>query len=71
MTSEARCHCGRPLHYENASTEAMVRRIVKERGELVKVTVLDRSFMVPRHYIALHGVRGWELPTLGFEEVKE
>lgn len=64
-----RCHCGLPLHYTSPEAEAFTRRQVAELGEFVIVTVGERSFKVPRHYIALHGLNGSEVANLGFEEL--
>lgn len=66
-----RCHCGQPLHYTNADTERRVRELVAQQGEFVPVTVRGRTWLVQRHYIALHGIKGWELPTLGFQEITD
>lgn len=64
------CHCGEKLHYSNPDDEADMKRIIAKRGEFITVTVNGRSWKVPRHYIALHGLKGYELPALGFEEIK-
>jgi hypothetical protein len=64
------CHCGEPLHYTDPRTEEYVRRMVAVQGPTVKVVVENRAFMVPRHYIALHGLSGKDVADLGFEEVK-
>ena len=64
------CPCGLPdRHYRSAEVQAFVEKMVREHGETVVVTVEGRSWRVPRHYIALHGLRAAELETLGFEEV--
>jgi len=63
------CHCGRPLHYTSAMVRAFVERAIREHGELVTVNALGRRWSVPRHYIALHGLRAEELPGLGFSEL--
>lgn len=64
------CHCGQPLHYHDPAVQALVERMVQHLGAEVPVTVPDgRVFLVPRHYIALHGVQAWELPSLGFPEL--
>ena len=63
------CHCGKPLHYTDADVERAMWRLIALKGERIKVTVGGRSWLVPRHYIALHGLKAWELPFLGFEEV--
>lgn len=65
-----RCHCGRPLHYSNPVTGALVSRLVEELGEFVNVTVGKRTWRVQRHYIALHGIHGVDLPNLRFKEIK-
>lgn len=67
------CACGEPLHYTRPDIEAAMRRLVAKRGELQKITVMGiGEWMVPRHYIALHGIKGSELPELaerlGFEQ---
>jgi hypothetical protein len=49
---------------------ATVERFVAELGEYVTVRRGDRAWRVPRHYIALHGLKGKDLPNLGFEEVR-
>ena len=63
------CACGRPLHYSNPGVQRLVEKQVAELGETVKVTVLGRSWRVPRHYIALHGIKGANIANLGFEEI--
>ena len=63
------CACGRPLHYANAHHRRWVEHLIADLGPDVKVTVGERSWMVPRHYIALHGIKARELPSLGFPEV--
>jgi len=63
------CHCGRVLHYYDPQVEATMRRLVKSHGAFMPITVGNRTFLVQRHYVALHGVQGANLPELGFEEV--
>lgn len=63
------CHCGQPLHYKNPAVERLVERVIAQRGETINVRADGRSFRVPRHYIALHGLKGAEVAQLGFEEV--
>jgi len=67
-----RCHCGRPLHYATPELRAQVERMIAIVGDpYVTVTHLEtgRKFRVQRHFIALHGLTGWQLLTSGFEEV--
>ena len=63
------CHCGKPLHYSDSMAEAMVRQLIDDLGPDVKVTVGARTFLVQRHFIALHGLSAEEVPHLGFKEV--
>jgi hypothetical protein len=66
--SDERCHCGRPLHYTNPASQAAVTRLVELFGARQPVRGPDgRIWLVPRHYIALHGLKADELHTLGFE----
>lgn len=58
------CGCGEPLHYPNPEAERLVRDLVAKHGVTVAVTTGDRAWHVPRHYIALHGLRAEELPDL-------
>jgi len=51
--------------------QALVEEYVRQLGECVTVSVNGRAWRVPRHYIALHGLKAAELPFLGFEEVRE
>jgi hypothetical protein len=66
---EGLCHCGLPLHYTDADVERAMWRLIGLKGERIKVTVGGRSWLVPRHYIALHGLRAAEIATLGFAEI--
>jgi hypothetical protein len=63
------CHCGEPLHYTDEMVEAFTRDLIKNLGPTVKVNVGTRTWEVDRHFIALHGLRAADLPTLGFPEV--
>jgi hypothetical protein len=72
--AERRCACGRPLHYSDEKARVTVERLNELAGTpLIKVTVGGRAWRVPRHYIALHGLKADELPRLalrlGFSEV--
>jgi hypothetical protein len=67
------CHCGRPLHYNSQGVQAFVEKQIAKLGETVPVTAPDangvyRSWLVPRHFIALHGIKAAEVYRLGFEE---
>jgi hypothetical protein len=69
MSDSDLCHCGKPLHYTDKKVEAAIRRLVFDLGEHVKVTVGGRAFLVQRHYIALHGLKGEDVSKLGFTEI--
>jgi len=66
-----RCHCGRPLHYRNPGIRQIVEHEIRLHGPLVRVNVNDRVWLVPRHYIALHGLRADQIGRLGFQEVTD
>lgn len=64
------CFCGEPLHYQNPAMQALVEEFVNKLGSEIQVTINGRSWMVPRHYIALHGLVAAEVEAMGFPEVK-
>lgn len=55
------CYCGMPLHYSNREIEAYMHDMVRKHGTHVDIICEGKSYRVPRHYIALHGINGWEL----------
>lgn len=64
------CHCGNPLHYSNPATQAAVEKLVRDLGEFQQVTIPGQgTWLVQRHYIALHGIKAAELADLGFQKV--
>jgi hypothetical protein len=75
MSEETMCACGRPLHYNDSQLQRLVEEIAEREGETIRVTIGCRSWMVQRHYIALHGLKAWEVDEvaqkLGFAEVTE
>lgn len=64
------CACGKPLHYTDPADQARVERLVAAEGPDIMVRLGNRTWLVPRHYIALHGVKGSDLPGLRFPEVR-
>jgi hypothetical protein len=70
MAETTPCACGRPLHYSDPSVQRRVQALVDQLGADIVVTLGDRSWSVQRHYIALHGLKATELPTLGFPMVE-
>jgi hypothetical protein len=65
------CHCGKPLHYTDPAVKKSADDLIATAGEYVKIFYNGRGYKVPRHYVFLHGIKAQELPTLGFEEIKE
>ena len=65
------CACGKPLHYQSKIIEKMAQKLVDELGENVTVTYGARSWLVPRHYIALHGIDPEQIRERGFPEVTD
>jgi hypothetical protein len=67
------CACGRPLHYTDPNNYRRVQAFVEELGPTLHVHCGGRSWLVPRHFIALHGLKASDLPALaaqyGFKEV--
>lgn len=60
-----RCACGKPLHYSTPEFQRTVERVVALLGPVVRVTVVGGpTYEVPRHYIALHGLKAGELPII-------
>lgn len=67
--SEKLCHCGKPLHYTDPAARSQVEQLIKQLGEFIEVHVNGITWRVPRHYIALHGIKGADVSTLGFQRV--
>lgn len=63
------CHCGKPLHYTDPEVRSQVEQLIEQLGEFIEVQVNGIVWRVPRHYIALHGIKGADVSTLGFERV--
>lgn len=69
MTMELTCVCGKPLHYVDKKLEKIVNEYCEQFGPYINVIVDGRTWRVPRHYIALHGIKGKDVSKLGFQEV--
>jgi hypothetical protein len=69
MGEKKMCACGKPLHYTDSVLQDLVQHLIDEHGENIRVAVKDRAWLVPRHFIALHGIKARELEKLGFPEV--
>lgn len=64
MRTNKRCACGLPLHYTDKAMEAKVTEQSLELGEWMPVQVGHMHYLVQRHYIALHGLRGVDMEDL-------
>lgn len=65
-----KCWCGRPLHYSHDKEQQEVEEIIDRFGEYISIQVdTGKTYRVHRHYIALHGIKGKDLGSLGFQEV--
>lgn len=64
------CACGYPLHYTSPIVQAIVERYIATLGPDLSVQCGDRTWLVPRHYLALHGLDGRLIHSLGFLEVR-
>lgn len=71
MSEQTMCACGKRLHYSDPMLQAMIQRFVDDLGENIRVQVRGRIWLVPRHFIALHGLKAWEIEKLGFPEVPD
>ncbi len=61
------CPCGQPLHYATPEAAAYMDRVVAELGDCIAVQALGKgTYLVPRHFIALHGLKAEELAVLAF-----
>lgn len=67
---EEMCHCGQPLHYTDPVIEQQVKRLIRRLGPDIAVEVEGKGkYLVPRHFIALHGLKAEEIEQHGFEKV--
>lgn len=64
MGTRAHCPCGQPLHYRTAEIRAYMARQIRRFGPTVVVETTEGTWLVPRHFLALHTFRPWELQTL-------
>ena len=73
--AEGMCACGQRLHYSDPAKQKLVEQIIRIAGPMVTITNSEngRSWRVPRHFIALHGIKMIEMPQVatkyGFEEI--
>ncbi len=65
------CACGLPLHYNDPNIQTMVEKIILDRGEFVEISVEGKRYKVQRHFIALHGIKAFELDQLAEQGIVE
>jgi hypothetical protein len=65
------CQCGRRLHYAIPALETLVEGLCHAYGDQVSVLYKGRAYLVQRHYLALHGVKAWELEKLSADGLAE
>jgi hypothetical protein len=55
--------CGRPLHYNSEAARRLTQQMIALSGgkQCLKVTIGDRTWLVQKHYIALHGLKAQDL----------
>lgn len=63
------CHCGKPLHYTDPVVQMQVEELIEAKGEFIDIVINGDTWRVQRHYIALHGIKGSDVATLGFDRV--
>lgn len=61
------CACGQPLHYATPHAQELVEEQIRELGPTIRVVVANGAWMVPRHYIALHGITADDLSGVAQE----
>ena len=73
INDQEMCACGKPLHYVDREKRRIVDDMISRLGPETRVSVGTRTWLVQRHFIALHGLIAEELPELatkhGFKEV--
>jgi hypothetical protein len=64
------CHCGEPLHYTDKELERQLTELSAQLGDYARIINKDdrKTYLVQRHYIALHGIKGKDIASLGFKE---
>lgn len=77
FTKTYACPCPAQQHAIDLTVSEwrFLSQMIEQQGEMIPIKVMDndnkrfREWIVPRIYIAKHGIKAKELPTLGFEEV--
>lgn len=64
MTPEPLCDCGQPLHYASEESQRVVQMLVDDLGPTIVLETPSGCWAIPRHYIALHGIKAEDVPAL-------
>lgn len=64
MADEQMCPCGRPLHYSSEQLREEVQTVVDVMGPDIVVETPAGRYLIPRHFIALHGLKAAQVPDL-------
>jgi hypothetical protein len=65
------CHCGHKLHFSNARQKRELEEVINRFGENITINYGIKKYLVPRTYIALHGIRDKDISKLGFKEITD
>jgi hypothetical protein len=70
VSADAECPCGE-VHELSASVRSQYEQVTSGKPVCVKVETPEGCYLVPRIFIAVHGLKASELPALaeryGFE----
>lgn len=64
MRNIKRCACGLPLHYTDKAKELEITKDCESLGEWMPYHTINETYLIQRHYHALHGLKGNEIPLL-------
>lgn len=69
ITLPCKCGYGKHILSYDEKTEAFLKDLIKKNGEYKKVISAEthKAYKVPVAYILVHGLKGNELNTLGFD----
>ena len=65
LEREGLCACGEPLHYSSPAAQKTVEALSPSGNNgTVLIATPTATYRAQRHYLALHGVRAIDLPSL-------
>lgn len=73
LTLKCICIAGEHKLEYDEETETHLVEMIKENGDMKKITYEPTgiTYLVPIAYILIHGLKGVDLPVMGFEEYKK